>query len=214
MSYFHSRYNILIVDDYQLIIDGLMGILKGEKSIGSVLFANNGQEAIEKVMKNDIDCVLMDINMPLLNGYEATKIIKQQKPQVKVVIYSMFSDASTVVKSKKAGADAFIIKDTGRDELVNTIESVIQNKKYTGSGLNPGITGYVNPYNQLTTAGLTPREIEIIRYLAAGISNREIAEKLFLSLRTIDTHQKNILAKLSLKNTAALIKYATENNLL
>lgn len=191
-----------------------MGILKGEKSIGSVLFANNGQEAIEKVMKNDIDCVLMDINMPLLNGYEATKIIKQQKPQVKVVIYSMFSDASTVVKSKKAGADAFIIKDTGRDELVNAIESVIQNKKYTGSGLNPGITDNVNPYNQLTTAGLTPREIEIIRYLAAGISNREIAEKLFLNLRTIDTHQKNILAKLSLKNTAALIKYATENNLL
>ena len=216
MAYSEQGYNILIVDDHQLIIDGLTGILKEEKLIGSIQSATNGQEAIERVMNSAIDCVLMDINMPLVNGYEATKIIKQQKPHIKVVIVSMLSDVRAIAKLLKTGADAFIVKDVDRGELLRAIEKVMQNEKYISRELNFSLSNYYGMHkkNESLVAYLAPREIAIIRYIAAGISNREIAEKLSLSISMIDTHRKNILAKLGLKNTAALIKYAAENKLL
>src|SRR3954452_6578723 len=106
--------NLLIADDHQLITDGIFTILGSEKTIGEIYTAQNGREAVDKVMTKDIDCVIMDINMPVLNGLEATKLIKQQKPDVKVIVVSMLSDASIVSKMMKVGADAFINKDTGK----------------------------------------------------------------------------------------------------
>src|SRR6266498_1895455 len=114
MVYSQQGYNILIVDDHQVIIDGLTEILKEEKIIGSIQSAINGQEGIEKVMNSSIDCVLMDINMPLVNGYEATKIIKEQKPHIKIIIVSMLSDTSAILKLLRTGADAFVTKDTAK----------------------------------------------------------------------------------------------------
>jgi DNA-binding NarL/FixJ family response regulator len=215
MAYCEQGYNILIVDDHQLIIDGLTGILKEEKLIGSIQSAINGQEAIERVMNNDIDCVLMDINMPLVNGYEATKIIKKQKPHIKVVIISMLSDDRVVEKLLKTGADAFMVKDIDRRELLEVIEKVMHNEKYISPELNFRLTNYYTMHekNESIVAALAPREIEIIRYIEAGISTRQIAEKLSISISTVDTHLKNILAKLGLRNAAALRKYVIENGL-
>jgi DNA-binding NarL/FixJ family response regulator len=215
MAYCEQGYNILIVDDHQLIIDGLTGILKEEKLIGSIQSAINGQEAIERVMNNDIDCVLMDINMPLVNGYEATKIIKKQKPHIKVVIISMLSDDRVIEKLLKTGADAFMVKDIDRRELLEVIEKVMHNEKYISPELNFRLTNYYTMHekNESIIAALAPREIEIIRYIEAGISTRQIAEKLSISISTVDTHLKNILAKLGLRNAAALRKYVIENGL-
>lgn len=215
MAYCEQGYNILIVDDHQLIIDGLTGILKEEKLIGSIQSAINGQEAIESVMNNDIDCVLMDINMPLVNGYEATKIIKKQKPHIKVVIISMLSDDRVIEKLLKTGADAFMVKDIDRRELLEVIEKVMHNEKYISPELNFRLTNYYTMHekNESIVAALAPREIEIIRYIEAGISTRQIAEKLSISISTVDTHLKNILAKLGLRNAAALRKYVIENGL-
>jgi len=215
MAYCEQGYNILIVDDHQLIIDGLTGILKEEKLIGSIQSAINGQEAIERVMNNDIDCVLMDINMPLVNGYEATKIIKKQKPHIKVVIISMLSDDRVIEKLLKTGADAFMVKDIDRRELLEVIEKVMHNEKYISPELNFRLTNYYTMHekNESIVAALAPREIEIIRYIEAGISTRQIAEKLSISISTVDTHLKNILAKLGLRNAAALRKYVIENGL-
>jgi two-component system, NarL family, nitrate/nitrite response regulator NarL len=215
MPYYTPTYNILIADDHKLIIDGLTGILKGEKIIDNVYSALNGQDAIDQVLNNQIDCVLMDINMPVVNGYEATKIIKQKKPEVKIIVVSMLSDASVVIKLLKAGADAFILKDTGKEELVRAIEKVMSNEKYVSNELNLNLYHHLGlKANTTSTTHLTPRETEIIQYIANGMTNHEIAAKLFLSTSTVDTHRKNILAKLGLKNTAALVKYAAENNLL
>lgn len=212
---YQKTYSILIADDHQLIIDGISKILQEEKSISAVYTASNGQEAVDLLGRHDIDCVLMDLNMPVLSGYDATKIIKQQMPAVKIIVVSMLSDASVITKLLKAGADAFIIKNTGKEELLRAIAKVMSGEKYISQELS------FNLYHQFgKKAGtekqdhLTPRELEIIKYIGEGMTNQEIAARLFLSSATVDTHRKNVLAKLELKNTAALIKYAAENNLL
>lgn len=209
--------NLLIADDHQLIIDGLSNILSNEKIIGEIYTANNGQEALDKVLIYDIDCVIMDINMPVLNGLETTKLVKKEKSYIKVIVVSMNCDASIVNKMLKAGADAFINKDTGKSELLKAIDKVMQDEKYISPEIANNLFTHLTDRKTIDTETekhLTPREIEIIRYIADGLTNQEIAGKLFLSVATVDTHRKNILAKLNLNNTASLVKHAAEHGLL
>jgi len=215
MQVYQKTFSVLVADDHQLITDGISKILQEEKSIAAVYTASNGRDAVDMLNRYTIDCVLMDLNMPILSGYDATKIIKQQKPEVKVIVVSMLSDASVIAKLLKAGADAFIIKNTGTEELLRAITKVMNGEKYISQELSFNL--YQNFGRRNTTDKqdhLTPRELEIIKYIGEGMTNGEIASKLFLSPATVDTHRKNVLAKLELKNTAALIKYAAENNLL
>lgn len=215
MIYSKQVYNILIVDDHQLIIDGLAGILRDEKIIGTIQSACNGREAIEKVINSEIDLVLMDINMPVMNGYDASKLIKQQKPYIKIIIISILSDVQNKLKALRADVDAFIRKDTDKDELLKAIEKVMRNEKYMNNEFYTGLHKYTGKeYTNLPgSIQITTREKEIIGYMAQGVTNSQIADKLFLSAETIEAHRRNILAKLNLKNTAALIKYAIENEI-
>lgn len=215
MQNYATALNLLIADDHQLIIDGLSRILYDEKIISTLYSATNGKDAVEIALQKDIDCVLMDISMPVVNGYEATKIIRQQKPHVKIIVVSMIPDASVVAKLLKAGADAFIIKNTGKEELLKAIEKVMKGERYISQELNVDLFDLlVSKHNNHTADGhLTPREVEIIGFISEGMTNHEIAERLFLSPSTVDTHRKNILAKLKLKNTASLIRYAAEHKL-
>lgn len=208
--------NILLADDHQLITDGLKKIFEFEKTIGEIHIANNGKEAVDIAFQQNIDCVIMDINMPVLNGLDATRLIKKEKPRIKIIVVSMLCDASIVNKMLKAGADAFINKDTGKTELMKAIDKVMSGEKYISPAISLNLFNHLADRNVNTSneKHLTPREIEIIHYIADGLTNHEIADKLFLSVVTVDTHRKNILSKLHLKNTASLIKYAAENNLL
>ncbi|HVX28762.1 MAG TPA: response regulator transcription factor [Parafilimonas sp.] len=212
----YQTFNMLIADDHKLIVDGLSKILEDEKIISEIYTALNGKQAVNCALQKDIDCVLMDINMPVLNGYEATKIIKEKKPCVKIIIVSMLCDASVISKLLSAGADAFIIKNTGKEELLMAIEKVMKDEKYISRELSFNLYKHINDkkHHHENAEHLTPREIEITKYISEGLTNHEIADKLFLSIATVDTHRKNILAKLNLKNTASLIKYAYDNNLL
>jgi two-component system, NarL family, nitrate/nitrite response regulator NarL len=215
MATYQRTYDLLIVDDHQLIIDGLIGILKGEALISNIYSATDGEKAIEMVAKHSVDCILMDINMPKINGHDATKLIKEQNPGIKIIIVSMISDASVIIKLLKAGADAFIVKNTGKEEVLKAIEKVMNNEKYVSSELNISLYNHLGRHrSNISGNQLTPRETEIVKYISTGLTNHEIADRLFLSASTVDTHRKNILAKLNLKNTAALVRYAAENNLL
>ncbi len=209
--------NLLIADDHQLIIDGLANILSVEKIIGEIHTANNGKEALEKIEENDIDCVIMDINMPVLNGLETTRLIKKNKSFIKIIVVSMNCDASIVNKMLKAGADAFINKDTGKSELLIAIDKVMKDEKYISPEIANNLFIHLADRKIIGSEikkSLTPREIEIIKYIADGLTNHAIADKLFLSVSTVDTHRKNILSKLNLNNTASLVKYAAEHGLL
>ena len=217
MSHTAIPLNLLIADDHQLIIDGLSTILGNEKRIGTIYTANNGKAALDMVQLHDIDCVIMDINMPVLNGLEATKAIKKEKPHIKVIVVSMLCDAPIVNKMLKAGADAFINKDTGKSELLKAIEKVMSGEKYISPEISLDLFTHLSDRNlsqSVNERQLTPRELEIIRHIAAGLTNIEIATTLFLSPATVDTHRKNMLAKLHLKNTAALVKWAADHHLL
>ena len=217
MTSYQLPINLLIADDHELITDGLSKILEVEKIINEIYIAHNGKEALDKVLKHDVDCVIIDINMPVLNGLEATKLIKKEKPFIKVIVVSMLCDASIVNKMLKAGADAFINKDTGKSELLKAIDKVMNNEKYISPEISNNLFIHLNDRNVNTSENekhLTAREIEIVGYIANGLTNHEIADKLFLSIVTIDTHRKNMLSKLHLKNTASLIKYAAEHKLL
>src|SRR4051812_44594769 len=159
----------------------------------------------------------MDISMPVLNGLEATKLIKREKPHIKVIVVSMLCDASIVNKLLKAGADAFINKNTGKNELLKAIDKVMQGEKYISPEIAANFFVHLNDRSVNTPENekhLSVREIEIIGYIANGLTNHEIADKLFLSIVTVNTHRKNMLAKLHLKNTASLVKYAAEHKLL
>lgn len=209
--------HLLIVDDHQLITDGLSLILKDEKCIREIYTAKNGKEAVDMASRQHIDCVIMDINMPVLNGLEATKLLKKENPQIKIIVVSMQGDAAIVNKMLKAGADAFLNKDTGKAELLKAIDMVMKGEKYLSPEIAHTLFTQLNSAQESTIhreKHLTEREIEIIRHIADGHTNQEIAAKLFLSTATVDTHRKNMLAKLQLKNTASLVKYAADHDLL
>ncbi|MCO5286017.1 MAG: response regulator transcription factor [Chitinophagaceae bacterium] len=209
--------NILVADDHRLITDGISKLIEGEAMIGSVITAQNGKEAVDIVLESDIDCVIMDINMPVLNGLEATRIIKKGKPSVKVIVVSMLSDASIVSKMLKAGADGFLNKDTGKEELLKALERVSGGEKYVSTAISNNLLTHLSDpgiQSREVERPLSPREVEIVKLIAEGLTNKEIAGRLFLSTVTVDTHRKNILAKLHLKNTASLVKYAVDHKLL
>jgi len=207
-------YNILIVDDNRAIIESFTATLRNEKLIGSIQSAANGEEAIEKLQRGDIECVLMDLHMPVLDGYEATRIIKKLKPNIKVLIISMWLEEQELAGLYGIGADACLLKDTKTTELLAAIETVMSGSFY--SSANTALPYYkeqVPPGRSSESAILTAREKEIIRCIASNMGIQKIAEKLFLQPQTIDAYKKNILAKLGLKNTASLLKYAQQNNL-
>jgi DNA-binding NarL/FixJ family response regulator len=217
MTNYRFPISILIADDHRLITDGLATILGTEKNISEIYTARNGKEAVELVMQHAIDCVIMDIDMPVLNGLEATKLIKHQKPNVKVIVVSMLSDAAIVNKLLRAGADAFINKDSGKAELLTAITEVIGGKKYISPDISAHLFARLSDRktdDDLVQKQLTPRELEVLRHIGDGLTNQQIAEKLFLSTVTVDTHRKNMITKLNLKNTASLVRYAAEHGLL
>lgn len=212
-----SAVTLLIVDDHQLIIDGLTKILENDPSIHKIYAANDGKAAVDLALEHYIDCIIMDINMPVLNGLEAVKILKMQRSSIKIIVVSMLCDGVIVNKMLKAGADAFINKDTGKEELLRAIDKVMHGEKYISPAISNNLITHLSDRKSAssdTERHLTPREIEIIRHIADGLTNSEIATKIFISTSTVNTHRKNVLAKLQLKNTAALIKYAADHNIL
>ena len=209
--------NLLIADDHQLFIDGLTKILENEKIIGEIFAVNNGKEVLETIGLQSIDCIIMDINMPVMNGLETTKQVKMNNPEIKIIVVSMQCDVSIVSKMLKAGADGFINKDTGKEELLTAINKVMGNEKYISPGISRNLFSFFSEKKNISSENekhLTTRELEIIKLIADGLTNQEIAAKLFLSTMTVDTHRKNMIAKLQLKNTASLVKYAFEHKLL
>jgi len=215
----YSKLKLLIADDHQLFISGLKLILKEEVGLEITDFALNGKEAIEKAKKENFDIILMDINMPMIDGIEATREIKKASSKTKILIVSMLSDFDTVTKVLKAGADGFLIKNADASEFVKAFHALQNNEIYLSAVLsdlfNKDKYGKINKkeYIQFTENIVTPREKSILKMIAEGHTNLVIAETLFLSVKTVDTHRNNMLAKLGLPNTAALVKFAVENKL-
>lgn len=214
-----SKLKLLIVDDHQLFISGLKLILKDQLDLEITDYALNGKDAIEKARKEKFDIILMDINMPMIDGIEATRDIKRLNKHTKVLIVSMLTDFDTVTKVLKAGADGFLIKNADATEFVKAFHALQHDEIYLSGVLSDLFSkdknGKINKkeYIQFTENIVTPREKSILKMIAEGHTNQVIADTLFLSVKTVDTHRNNMLAKLNLPNTAALVKFAFDNKL-
>ncbi|HLP11554.1 MAG TPA: response regulator transcription factor [Flavobacteriales bacterium] len=206
---------ILTVDDHQLIIDGLTTFLKEEPEFDHVGFCNNGQQAVDYVKTVKVDLILMDIDMPVLNGLDATQRIKQLNPGIKIIILTMHDEKSLVKRFMEIGADGYSLKNTDKTLLIEIIKKVASGKKHFPDELlrekeNPVKKILDAPSDAILKSQLTDREIEILSLISQGFSNKEIGDKLFISHRTVDTHRTNLMKKLDVSNIAGLIKKSYE----
>jgi two-component system response regulator NreC len=211
-----KEIRLLIVDDHQIIIDGLKSLLEDEADIKLLGEANNGKEALDILRLLDVDIVLMDIDMPIMNGIEATKHILKDFPNVKVVILSMHKEGGLIKNLISIGAHGFLLKNSDQAQLIEAIRKVAYGDKY----FSPEVTMSLLNKTSINTSAfngidllskLTERETEILKLIAEGYSNKEIGEKLFISHRTVDTHRTNLMKKLDVNNIAGLIKFAIQN---
>ena len=211
------RIKVLIADDHQLFREGLANLLFSAENIEVIAQAKDGNEAIEKVKHFKPDVVLLDIAMPVLNGIEATKKIKALFPEIKTITVSMHSDKQYVKGALEAGADGYLLKNCTYRQLTDAIQSVYDGKKYLSQDITElVISGYLTPSatdtNEYST--LSEREKDIFLFFAEGKSTKEISDKLFISVKTVNTHKQNILDKLGLKSNADIVKYALKNGLI
>lgn len=210
-----KEIRLLLVDDHQVITDGLKSLLNNQQGMRVASTASHGKEALEIIKILGIDVVLMDIDMPVMNGLDATKLIKKTNNPPKVIILSMHSEKGMVEELIACGVDGYLLKNTGKEELINAIETVMSGNKYFDSDVTLSLLSKKDPVNQsMTDHGLTTREIEILRLIADGFTNKEIGEKLFISHRTVDTHRTNLMRKLGTNNIAGLISFAIKNKLI
>jgi len=206
-----NKINVLLTDDHQLIIDGLKSLLKDQEDINVSAEANNGREALRILGFLPVDVVLMDIDMPVMNGIETLKEVKKQYPDVKVIIISMHNEAGMIKSLIDLGANGYLLKSCTQDEVVDAIRKVAAGQASFSTDVTMAL---LKPANQeQKTEILTERETEILKLIAAGFSNKEVGDKLFISHRTVDTHRTNLMKKLSVNNIAGLISYAIKNGI-
>lgn len=204
---------ILIAEDQQLVRQGLAALLKAE-DIEIVGEAEDGEAAVDMARSLRPDIVLMDLSMPVLDGVEATRRIKRVAPQIKVLILTVANCERRVAEALAAGADGYALKKLGHDELMAAITAVRSGKHYLGPGLNEqAVREYLDGADTVAVA-LTAREREVLRLIAQGLKNREIAETLSIAIKTVETHRTKIMQKLDLHNSAELATYAMRRGLI
>lgn len=208
---------VILVDDHKIIRDGIRAMLDAAPEVEVVAEADNGRELMEMIDDVDADMVIMDVNMPQMNGIEATIRMQQEHPDIPVLALSMHEEVEYITKMLQAGAYGYILKNAGQTELLNAINKIAEGEKYFSSDVSyTMMMSYIDgeaPPRAKGDIHLTNRETEIIKLIANEMTNQEIADKLEISLRTVDTHRRNLLQKLGVKNTAGLVKYAMQNNL-
>jgi DNA-binding NarL/FixJ family response regulator len=209
---------ILLVDDHRIMREGLRALIKGEPDMEVIAEADNGHEAVKLARKLKPDLIVMDINMPELNGVEATRQILSESPDIKILAFSMFSSRKHVLGMLQAGVAGYMLKDCAYEELIKAIRTLMARQMY----LSPKIAGtLVEDYRSKIAVrdasalpGLTSREREVLQPIAEGKTTKEIADRLNVSVKTVETHRRNIMDKLKVKGTAELTKYAIREGLI
>lgn len=205
-----SAIRVLIVDDHPMVAEGIEAILDTYDDIDVVATATNGKEAVDTVISLTPDVVLMDLNMPQINGLSATEIILEKRPETRILILSMHDNPEYISTALNYGAKGYVLKDVPTEEIKLAIDTVMTGQRY----LCTGTTASLSPKTQDGREQLTNREQTILLQLAQGLSNKEVAQALDISVRTVETHRKNIKQKLGISSTAGLTRYALEHGVL
>jgi two-component system response regulator NreC len=212
-SEIRNRIRVLLAEDHTIVRKGLRSLLDGEAGIEVIGEAEDGREAIEKVQQLRPDVVLMDITMPGLNGLEATRQIKKRFPEVKVVVLTVHANEEYIFQILRAGASGYLVKQAAPTELLSAIQAAYRGESFLSPSISKKVieeyiqqaeaTAEQDSYDQVTN-----RQREVLQLIAEGHSNREIAELLHISVKTVETHRANLMDKLDIHSTAELTQYA------
>lgn len=210
--------SVYIIDDHQVVIEGMELLLSESeniKCIGSSLSAEDGIKQLEEIKPN---ILLLDINLPGMNGVEACKIINEKFPEVKIIALSMLKEGSLIKMMLKNGAYGYVLKSAGKDELIESIEQISAGKKYLSNEVTSIIIDNISGKKKISQKNpfpaLSRREKEVLNLIIDELTTKEIADKLFISFGTVETHRRNMLIKLGVRNTAGLVRTALEYDLL
>lgn len=215
-----DKIKIVLADDHQIFRDGIKSLLSDEENLEVIAEASDGDELLNVLKVCTPDILILDITMPKISGIELAKIITGQYPKVNILILSMHKNEDFVVNAMLNGAKGYLPKDTSRKELLDAINLIANGDEYLGKLISSNI---LKSYIKKSRFGferidkdesLTQREIEIIEKIGEGLQNKEIADKLFISVRTVDCHKNNIMRKLKIKSTAELIIYGIKNKII
>jgi DNA-binding NarL/FixJ family response regulator len=210
-----ERIKVLIVDDHQMFLEGLTALLQDIDAIYITGTATDGNEALVALENKSVDVVIMDISMPGMDGIELNNQIKKRYPKVKTLILSTHSDSKMIERLIKDNANGYLLKNAEKNELLEAIYSLGRDENYFSEEVKEK---YMNSrFSQKSEQDIDPqlskREIEIMKFIVAEYTTQEIADKLFISQHTVNSHRKNLLSKLGLKNIAGIVKYALENKI-
>ncbi|GAB2532344.1 response regulator transcription factor [Rufibacter soli] len=207
-----------MVDDHTIIRDGIKSLLKSERTIQIIGEAENGEQLLKLLETTTPDVIMLDLNMPVMDGFETLKQLQQTHPQAKVLVLTMLDQESYVQKVRASGAMGFILKTAGRDELVHAIKTVANDNSFICSEVALNLLQKSNSPAGEAKANNMPeiskREMEVLKLIAEGYTNAEIADKIFASKRTIESHRQHLIEKTKARNTATLIKYAIKQGLI
>lgn len=211
------NWKVFIVDDHQIVIDGLEKIIETDDEMELVSTASDGKEAVDKIMIFKPDLVLMDLDMPVMNGLEASKYLLSKLPNLKIIILTMHGEHAVVEKMMSLGISGYLTKTADKEELKFGMKQVLKGKKYFQS---EAVEGFVRSSKLksgqaefVQLAQLSEREREVLTGVAQGHTNIELGEALNISIRTVETHRKNILRKLNINNIAGLVRFAIKAGL-
>jgi len=220
----HKVVNIFIVDDHQLFIDGLKAILRTAREVQVSGSAGDGEEALRLIDGRLVDLVITDISMPNMSGDVFTRLLKEKHPSLKVLVLSMHNDIEHINRMLTAGADGYILKNTGRKELLEAVREIMNGRQFFSVEVkNQMLNAYVGKSRSEKTKEKKPvdteslyftrREKEVMRLIKEGLTSQDIAFRLYLSVNTVNTHRKNIYAKTNVSNAAQLIDFIEKNNI-
>jgi RNA polymerase sigma factor (sigma-70 family) len=213
-----AKYKIVLVEDHTILREGLKALLSAEPDFEVVAEAGDGREAVHCIRKLKPDLILTDLSMPRMNGMEAIREIKKESPKAKILVLTVHKAEEYILATLKAGADGYLLKDATRDELLMAARKVLSGKPYLSPEISDKmIEGYLEGRKSLKAQTawetLTAREREILKLIAEGYKNKEIADDLCISVKTVEKHRANLMEKLNLHNAQALTAFAIDHGL-
>jgi DNA-binding NarL/FixJ family response regulator len=214
-----EKHRVIISDDHAIFREGIRSVLVRNPGLEVVAEASNGREAVEQTMVLEPDLVIMDVAMPEMSGIEATRAIMEARPKTRVIILSVHSRKKFILESLKSGARGYVLKDSAGEKLLEAVAAVLKGECYLDSPVAGHIVNeFISlPFREdaveVAAKALTDREREILRLVVEGFSNRDIADKLFLSPKTVENHRTNLMNKLNIHDLIGLVKYAIATGL-
>jgi DNA-binding NarL/FixJ family response regulator len=210
-----NKINLLVADDHAILRDGIVSLLQSDPSFEIAGTASNGYEVMDLVNSRPIDVCLLDINMPGLDGIETAKLLRQKKPELKIIMLTTYNDREIISELVHIGVAGYLLKNSDKEELAEAIQKVMKGRHYFSSEVETIILeGLTEKRSPEAIAPLTDRELEVVQLLAKEYTNDKIATELHISYRTVETHRKNIMQKTKAHNLAGLIKFAYNKGLI